>query len=106
MICRLLDITPRQLIVDFMDVLSCGSWKREGREKCREQLIDYFIEQGYGSHLYPVADIRRMFMELDAIGMLFPRDAEPSFSEQHASWRENYHAYWFSKWNNRFNRQW
>jgi hypothetical protein len=105
MMCRLLEITPRQLIIDFMDVLSCGSWKREGRQKCRETLIEYFIEQGYGRHIYTSADIKTMFGELDAIGSLFPKEAEPVFTELHAAWRENYHAYWFKKWYEKFNRE-
>jgi hypothetical protein len=34
--CKLTDVTPRTVIIDFRDNLSCGSWKREGRDTAKE----------------------------------------------------------------------
>jgi hypothetical protein len=104
LLCKLMDITPDALLSDFMDNLSCGSWKREGREKAKEKLIEYFIEHGYGRQYYSVSDIHSIFKEMDAIGMLFPKDAEPELLDKHSEWRELYHAYWFDKWYYKFNR--
>jgi len=32
LLCKLIEVPPGQLLLDFMDNLSCGSWKREGRD--------------------------------------------------------------------------
>lgn len=61
LLCRLMDITPRDVLNDFMDNLYCGSWKREGKDKAKEQLINYFIALGYGQQHYAEDDIRAMF---------------------------------------------
>ena len=63
LLCRIMNITPDQLLTDFMDDLSCGSWKRQGRERAKEKLIEYFIEHGYGRQHYTEEDIRAMFRE-------------------------------------------
>lgn len=98
LLCRLMDITPDQVLTDFMDNLSCGSWKREGRDKAKEKLIDYFVEHGYGQHHYAVEDIRSIFRELNAIGLLWPEGAKSKMTDLHAKWRDKYHTYWFQKW--------
>jgi hypothetical protein len=48
LLCELIEVPPRQLILDFMDNLSCSSWKREGRDQVKEKLIKYFLEHKYG----------------------------------------------------------
>lgn len=98
LLCRLMDITPDQVLTDFMDNLSCSSWKREGRDKAKEKLIDYFVEHGYGQHHYAPEDIRGIFGELDAIGLLWPEGAKSKMIDRHANWRDKYHTYWFRKW--------
>ena len=98
LLCRLTDVTPELVLIDFMDNLSCGSWHREGRDKGKEKLIDYFIEQGYGQHYYSSESIRTIFKEMDAIGMLWPGDAKMKLIDLHTSWRNKYHRYWFKKW--------
>lgn len=99
LLCKLIDTPPRQLLLDFMDNLSCGSWKREGREKAKEKLIEYFLEHGYGQHYYSAEDLRTIFREMDAVGLLFPSD-DSKMIETYASWRERHHRYWFQKWLN------
>ncbi|MBO9572964.1 MAG: hypothetical protein J7497_12280 [Chitinophagaceae bacterium] len=98
LLCRLMSVTPRQMLVDFMDIISCGSWKREGREASREKLIDYFLEQGYGKQYYSTAEIKSIFKELDAIGLLYPFNATQELINEHTRWRETYHTWWFEKW--------
>jgi hypothetical protein len=105
LLCKLMDITPAQLLRDFMDNLSCGSWNREGREAVRKKLIEYFIEHGYGRQLYSDEDIHSIFKELDAIGLLYPKDADSEMIQSHVAWREMYHQYWFLKWYTKFNRE-
>jgi hypothetical protein len=67
LLCRLMDTIPRQMILDFTDNLSCGSWKREGRDKAKEHLTNYFIAHGYGQQHYCEEDIREIFKEMDAL---------------------------------------
>ncbi|HEV7780575.1 MAG TPA: hypothetical protein VGO58_04880 [Chitinophagaceae bacterium] len=98
LLCRLVDITPEEMVRDFMDNLSCGSWKREGRDKAKEHLADYFIAHGYGRHHYSEEEIREMFREMDALGLLFPREGKTKLLDLYAAWRDKHSGYWFRKW--------
>lgn len=104
LLCKLMDVTPQQVLSDFMDNISCGSWKREGRDKAKNKLIEYFLEHGYGQQYYTVNEIESIFKELDAIGMLYPKDADTDIINEHTRWRENYHTWWFEKWFNKNKR--
>jgi len=98
LLCRLVDKTPEDIIRDFTDNLSCGSWKREGRDRAKEHLISYFIAHGYGQHHYTEEDIRAMFREMDAMGLLFPKGGKGEMIDLYARWRDKHHTYWFKKW--------
>lgn len=98
LLCRLMDITPDQVLTDFMDTLSCSSWKREGRDRAKEKLIDNFFEHGYGQQHYTIEEIRSIFRELEAIGLLWPEGAKSKMIDLHAKWRDKYHTFWFKKW--------
>ena len=45
----------------------------------------------------------QMFGELEAIGLLFPKEADSILMDIHAGWLDAYHQYWFTKWNGRIN---
>lgn len=105
LLCRLMDITPEQLLIDFMDNLSFGSWKREGRDKARQSLVEYFLEHGYGQQHYSIEEIRAMFREMDAVGLLYPRDADTELVDTYSQWREKHLEYWFNKWFNKYRRE-
>ena len=98
LLCRLVDKTPEDIILDFADNLSCGSWKREGRDQAKEHLINYFIAHEYGQHHYSEEDIRQMFKEMDALGSLFPTNAKMKLIDLYADWRDKHHTYFFKKW--------
>ena len=98
LLCRLLDITPEGVINDFMENLSCGSWRREGRDKAKEHLINNFIELGYGQDIYTEEDIRQMFKEMDALGLLFPKNSKGKMIDHYAKWRDKHHNHWFKQW--------
>lgn len=98
LLCRLMDITPGDLLNDFMDNLSCGSWKRQGRDEAKEHLINYFIAHGYGQQHYTEEDIREIFKEMDALGLLFPTNGKGKMVDLYAKWRNKHHNYWFKKW--------
>lgn len=98
LLCRLMDITPEEIIRDFTDNLSCGSWKRMGRDKPKEYLINYFIAHGYGQHHYSEENIRQIFKEMDAVGLLFPSDGNSKMVNLYAKWRDRHHRYWFKSW--------
>ena len=98
MLCKLANISPFQLLTDFIDNISCGTWKREGRDKAKSLLIDYFIEHGYGKSSFTPEELKTMFKELDAISLLFPKDGEDELLQAYADWREKYQVYWLAKW--------
>ncbi len=98
LLCRLMDTTPEEIVYDFTVNLSCGSWKREERENAKGHLIDYFIAHGYGRHHYSEEDIRQIFREMDAVGLLFPKDGKRKPVERFAKWRNQYQVDWFKQW--------
>lgn len=98
LLCRLVDEKPETLLLDFMDNLACGSWKREGRHEAKENLINYFIQHGYGRQHYSEQDLRLMFKEMDAMGMLFPKNGKMKLIDTYANWRDQHYTYWFKKW--------
>lgn len=101
LLCKLVNVTPETIIKDFMDNLSCGSWRREGRDEAKEHLINYFVMHGYGQQHYSEENIRRMFKEMDAVGLLFPRTGKPKMIDVYAKWRDEQQKYWFKKWRKR-----
>ena len=101
MICKIADVTPQQLLSDFIDNLSTGTWQREGRQKARQLLGEYFIEHGYGRDAYTPDELRAMFTELDAMAMLFPKNGDPEQLDAYSAWRTSHQQYWFDKWLNR-----
>lgn len=100
MICKLAEVTPQQLLSDFIDNLSNGTWQREGRQKARQLLTDYFIEHGYGKHIFNAQEFHAMFSELDAMALLFPKNGDPDQLDAYAEWRTSHQQYWFDKWLN------
>ena len=98
LLCRLMETTPADIIRDFMENLSFGSWNREGREAARRQLSDYFITQGHGGGRYSEEELRELFAEMDALGRLFPKNGKSKLIDLYAAWREKHHEYWFKKW--------
>jgi len=43
-------------------------------------------------------DIREIFKEMDALGLLFPKEGKSSLVDKYASWRDKHYKYWFKKW--------
>jgi hypothetical protein len=105
LLCKLWNTTPGTVLSDFMDNISCGSWKRDAREKAKVNLVNYILEMKYGLDHYTEKDLLQMFTELDAIGMLWPENAKMKFIETHAKWRDNYYNWWFKKWYKKYHRK-
>lgn len=98
LLCRLIEEQPETLLMDFMENLGCVSWKREGRDEAKENLIEYFIAHGYGQQHYTEEDLRLMFNEMDALGMLFPKNGSMKMIDAYSKWRKKHHTWWFKKW--------
>ncbi|PVD51085.1 hypothetical protein DC498_16860 [Terrimonas sp.] len=98
LLCRLVDKTPEDIILDFADNLSCDTWDREGRDEAKEHLINYFIAHGYGQHHYSEQDIREMFKEMDALGLLFPKHGKTKLVDLYTNWRDKHLTHFFKKW--------
>ena len=105
LLCKLWGVTPNDVLDDFMDNLSCGSWKRQGRDKAKEHLKNYALEMGYGHQHYTREDIQQMFLELDSIGLLWPEHAKMKVIEMHTKWRNKYYNWWFKKWFKKYQRK-
>jgi hypothetical protein len=105
LLCRLWNTSPNEVLGDFMDNLSCGSWKREGRDEAKINLFNYIIEMKYGQDHYAEDDLLQMFTELDAIGMLWPEHCKGKFMSMHARWRDKYYNWWFKKWHRKYRRK-
>jgi hypothetical protein len=103
LLCKLMDVTPKQLIADFADNLACGSWKREGRDAVKEKLIEYFLAHDYGQQHYSQQEIREIFKDMEAVGRLFPT-GDANMAERYGQWRDEYFKYWFNKWYHRDRR--
>lgn len=104
LLCKLVDKTPNQVLGDFMDNLSCDSWKREGRDNAKSKLIEYFIEHGYGKEYFSQEELKTIFAELDAIGRLWPSTSKQKLLDLHFKWRKKYQNFWFKKWFNKNQR--
>jgi hypothetical protein len=98
LLCRLMEVTPEEVVLDFTENLACGSKEREGRDKAKEHLIDYFIAHGYGQQHYTEEDLRRIFREMDAVGLLFPKNAKAVMFHRYIQWRDKHYSYWFKQW--------
>ena len=98
LLCKLMDVTPETVVLDFLCNLNCGSGKREGRDNAKAKLIEYFIEHDYGQHRYSKEDIQQVFKEMDAIGLLFPKNANDEMIDLYSKWRDKHYEYWFEKW--------
>ena len=105
LLCKLWNTTPNDLLTDFMDNISCGSWKREEREEAKKNLKNYILEMGYGQQHYPKQDIEKMFEELETIGSLWPENAKMKMIKTHSRWRNKYYNWWFKKWYKKYHRK-
>ncbi|MEJ8840886.1 hypothetical protein WG954_00730 [Lacibacter sp. H375] len=98
LLCKLLDTTPNDMLHWFMENCSYCSFEAEGKEQARAHLQDYIIAMHYGQEYYTQENIRQMMNELNAINMLWPKNAKPKFQTAHANWRNNYFNFWYKKW--------
>lgn len=105
LLCKLLEVTPRQMLIDFMDNLSFGSWKSEGTQAARTKLKEYVEQQGYGTPFFSSEELNQIFEELNAIGLLYPKNANEKIIDLHVEWRRQYQPYWFEKWYHKKNRK-
>ena len=104
LLCGLWQVPPQTILLDFMDNISFGGWRREGRDKAKEHLAQYIIAMGYGQRYYTPADIGTMFKELDAEGMLVPQKGDMELLNAYVAWRDKHSDAWFNKWFSRVRR--
>ena len=97
-LCCITDVTPDTLLHNFLHDIAHDSWKRPADDGIRSLLSEYFILRGYGKDHYTEEDIRKMFQEMDAVGMLWPETNNMKLIDKHARWRDSYQKHWFKKW--------
>lgn len=84
------------MLADFMDNMSGASWKREGRDEAKQNLLRYLLAMNYGATHFTETERITVFTQLDAIGMLWP--GESKMRKLHVRWRDSYYDFWFKKW--------
>jgi hypothetical protein len=97
LLCKILNVTPREVLDNFLTHADLGSWKRVGNEQPRLKASEYILACGYGKEYYSNDEIYQMLKELDSIGSLWP-EGNHELIDIHAKWRNEYHKYWFDKW--------
>lgn len=109
LLCKLMEVTPQQVLTDFMNDLShrnvpvSGDLPVSGGYK--ELPAAYFLERGYGDKFYDAEDRKLILREIEAMGSLYPHSAPADVLEMHAAWRTQYLSWWFGKWYRKFNRR-
>lgn len=63
-----------------------------------------FLLHGYGQHRYMKKELRKLFSEMNAVGLLFPKQAPDKLSDLYCQWREAHLTHWFDKWISKNNR--
>lgn len=86
------------MLRDFMDNLSGELGNRQGSAKAKDCLINYFIANGYGAEIYTEEELRQIFQEMNAMGLLFPANGKMKLIDLYSHWRGKHHKYWFKKW--------
>lgn len=98
MVCKLFDVTPREVIMDFVEAVSANSLKFSERQERITKAAEYMVGCGYGAGHYSDESRAQIFEELRAIGRLWPHNAPMDIIDTHADWRDRYFDYWFDKW--------
>lgn len=107
LLCRLMNVAPIDMLREFMNNVGCESFQRSADDGIRTVAMEYVIRCGYGQDFYSEEEVRLMFKEMDAIGMLWPDkvSGHELFFDTHAKWRDEYLEYWFEKWHSRIRRK-
>jgi hypothetical protein len=98
-------VSPEHLITDFLDNLAHASPKREGRDRAKEKLVEYILLSGYGKNYYSEEDLLQMIRELDALGLLFPKNGGDKLLDSYVAFREDFYKHWFHHWYYQCRRQ-
>ncbi|MBV4358370.1 hypothetical protein [Pinibacter aurantiacus] len=98
LVCKLVRISPEQILKDFMEVLAHQSISSRKAEKPQMLLVDYFIAMTHRQSNFTEDDMRQMFREAQAICDLWPSGAEKKFIDMHRKWQDEYVKYWMEKW--------
>jgi len=99
LLCKILNITPRQLITDFLDNFSHDASKREGRDAAKESLVDYAVKMGYGKAYFSEEDVRLLFEDFDNLGAVWPTNSGAGkLIDAYSAWRKRHYTYLFKKW--------
>ncbi|RFM27931.1 hypothetical protein [Deminuibacter soli] len=98
MVCTLLDVSPEQVLIEFMDNVSRRIPSKGDAE--RDAALNYMLHCQYGNHLFNPADYTALFKELDAIRSLWPQPKlqTAAFIDDFVKWRSILHRNWFNKW--------
>ncbi len=92
LLCELLEITPTQLLQNFMDDVSLEVGSSGSDE--RRMAVEYFMRVGYGMHLYEYSEVEEMF---DGLNWLRYQQYENKGTKYQAL-QKKFLKEWFTKW--------
>jgi hypothetical protein len=102
LICKLLQVPPAKVLIEFMKNL--GREPDAIEETRKNTAMYYFMSCQYGQEHLTEKDIHQLFMELDAIAALWPGMGTFKHMEKHIQLRDRYHELWEKKWQDLINQ--
>jgi hypothetical protein len=96
LLCRMLQVTPEQVLYNFMCNLGQEGYSQGDEQKL--MAMEYLIACKHGQPLYTETDIRTMVAGLDEISGLFPWKGKTHLKDIRTQYRSRYQQYWYRKW--------
>ena len=98
LITKLLGITPRELLRNFIDHLCGCSVTKTTDALARQKLVEYLVLLKPGTGLSS-DDIWKMFGELQALTIPDLSEADEEMLNHFEAWKNHYLHHWYHKWN-------
>ncbi len=96
MLCKILGITPQEVLQHFADDLSLDHRYTSGSDE-RRMAVEYFMRCGYGTHLFDFEEIEQMFDELNAIRYNFYNYGNGR-EKEYIQYRDKRYKEFFAEW--------
>lgn len=107
MLCKLFDLDTRAVLLDFLENVSVANCSKSDAQ--RKTAKEYFLSCGYGQDYYTKEDIEQMFIELDAMRLVWPqfppREVDTELLDLSSEFRDKIQRHWYNKWVNKIRRK-
>ena len=96
--CKLMNIPPRKMLSNFMNIISFNKGSFEEWEKSKRMFINFLSTGTREQSEIQLDQVDIMLQELHSITMLHPREGDSELLDIHEKWKDVYLPYWFNKW--------